>query len=232
MTNIFSTTGGMTHSTVVTGLVSNGNYNYYVRCQDSAGNTDTYDYPISFTVSSTATSVSSTFSGTATVLSDNGLWQTPVGSYGAMSENNGAYAVGTDAAMVRSPLVGPDEYSEITYSQDPGTSGWAGVMTRMQGATNGSGYLAFVYNETVYLYRVDDYGNGSLAWNYLEAVSANVGTAPRDLRLQSQGNTHTVILNGTVMITYTDPNNTYSSGQPGIAAATFSSIVTFSGGNL
>jgi hypothetical protein len=84
----------------------------------------------------------------------------------------------------------------------------------------------------VYLYRVDDYGNGSLAWNYLVAVSANVGTAHRDLRLESRGNTHTVIFNGTVMITYTDPNSVYSSGQPGIAAATFSSILTFAGGNL
>jgi hypothetical protein len=147
-----------------------------------------------------------------------------------MSENSGAYANGTDAAMVTNPLLGPDEYAEITYSHDPGTSGWVGVMTRIQGPTNGSGYLAFAYNGAVWLYRVDD--NGSLGWNAVASAQVDVSVAPRDLRLQSQGNTHQVIFNGAVLITYTDPNNVYTSGQPGIAAATFSSILSFSGGNL
>ncbi|MGC1450582.1 MAG: hypothetical protein WA830_11135, partial [Candidatus Sulfotelmatobacter sp.] len=190
---------------------------------------DTYDYLISFTVSSTSTTASSTFSGVASVLSDNGLWQTP-GSWSAMSENSGAYANGTDAAMVTNPLLGPDEYAEITYNHDPGTTGWVGVMTRIQGPNNGSGYLAFAYNGAVWLYRVDD--NGQLNWNVLASASVDVSVAPRDLRLQSQGSTHQVIFNGAVLITYTDPNNVYTSGQPGIAAAAFSSILTFSGGTL
>jgi hypothetical protein len=41
-----------------------------------------------------------------------------------------------------------------------------------------------------------------------------------------------VIFNGVLLLTYTDPNNVYTSGQPGIAASTFSTILTFSGGNL
>jgi len=41
-----------------------------------------------------------------------------------------------------------------------------------------------------------------------------------------------VIFNGVPLITYTDPNNVYTSGQPGIAAATYSTILTFSGGTL
>ena len=147
-----------------------------------------------------------------------------------MSENNGANAVGTDAAMVTNPLLGPDEYSEITYSRDPGTSTWVGVMTRIQGAKNGGGYLAFAYAGAVWLYRVDD--NGSLNWNELATANVDVSVAPRDLRLESQGNTHRVIFNGVVLITYTDPNNVYTSGQPGIAAFGFSSILTFSGGTL
>jgi hypothetical protein len=52
------------------------------------------------------------------------------------------------------------------------------------------------------------------------------------LRLESQGSTHRVIFNSALLITYTDPNNVYTSGQPGIAAASFSYILTFSGGNL
>jgi hypothetical protein len=229
MANTFSNTGGTAHSTLLTGLVSNSNYSYYVRCQDAAGNADTYDYAIAFTVSSAATTASSTFSGVASVLSDNGLWQKP-GSWGPMSENNGAYATGVDAAEVANPLLSPDQYAEITYNHDPGTSGWVGVMTRIQGPTNGSGYLAFAYAGQVWLYRVDD--NGQLNWNGLASASVDVSVAPRDLRLESQGNTHRVIFNGALLITYTDPNNVYTSGQPGIAAATFSSILTFSGGTL
>ena len=229
MPNTFSTTGGTAHSTPLTGLVNGSNYSYYVRCQNAAGHPDTYDYVISFGVSSSSTTASSTFPGVASVLSDNGLWQTP-GSWGAMSENSGAYANGTDAAMVANPLLGPDEYAEITYSHDPGTSGWPGVMTRMQGPANGSGYLAFAYNGAVWLYRVDD--KGGLGWNMLATARVDISVAPRDLRLESQGNTHRVIFNGVALITYTDTNNVYTSGQPGIAAATFSPIQSFNGGNL
>jgi len=41
-----------------------------------------------------------------------------------------------------------------------------------------------------------------------------------------------VIFNGTLLITYTDLNNVYGVGQPGIAAVNFSTILTFTGGNL
>ncbi len=51
-----------------------------------------------------------------------------------------------------------DQYSEITYDQDPGANSWPGVMTRIQGAGNGSGYLAIAYAGEVRLYRTDDSG--------------------------------------------------------------------------
>ncbi len=37
MTSTFTTTGGTTHSTTVTGLTNGGSYNFFVRCQDAAG---------------------------------------------------------------------------------------------------------------------------------------------------------------------------------------------------
>jgi hypothetical protein len=40
----------MAHSTVVTGLVNGGSYNYYVRCQDTAGNSNPDDFLIAFTI--------------------------------------------------------------------------------------------------------------------------------------------------------------------------------------
>jgi hypothetical protein len=52
MINNFSTTGSTVHSTLVTGLANGSSYNYYVRCQDVAGNANTDDYPISFSVAS------------------------------------------------------------------------------------------------------------------------------------------------------------------------------------
>ncbi len=51
MTKAFSTTGGTSHSQLISGL-SPGNYNYYVRCSDVVGNYNTDDFPISFSVCS------------------------------------------------------------------------------------------------------------------------------------------------------------------------------------
>ena len=229
MANTFSSTGGTAHSTLLTGLVSNSHYSYYVRCQDAAGNANSYDYVIAFTVSSTSTTGSSTFFGVEPVLSENWTWDTP-GSWQPMSKNNGAYSTGVSAARMVNPLAPPDQFAEITYDHDPGTSGWVGVMTRMQGATNGSGYLAFAYGGAVWLYRVDD--NGGLHWNGLTSANVDVSVAPRQLRLESQGSTHRVIFNGVLLITYTDTNNVYTAGQPGIAVSSFSTILSFSGGAL
>ena len=52
MINAFVTTGGINHSTTVTGLTDGNIFNYYVRCQDAAGNTNFDDYFISFSVAS------------------------------------------------------------------------------------------------------------------------------------------------------------------------------------
>jgi len=230
MVNTFSSTGGTSHATPITGLVNGSNYNYYVRCQDAAGNSNLSDYVIAFTVSSTSATDSSTFSGVESSLSENGMWDSPGSWQPAFSKNNGAYSTVVSAARLTNPLLGPDQFAEITYDHDPGTSGWPGVMTRIQGPTNGSGYLAIAYGGTVRLYRVDD--NGSLNWNELASANVDVSVAPRDLRLESQGNTHRVIFNGVLQITYIDSNNVYTNGQPGIAAATFSTILSFSGGAL
>ncbi|MBI4439214.1 hypothetical protein HY640_04740 [Candidatus Woesearchaeota archaeon] len=51
MSNTFSSTGGTSHSSSVSGLANGNSYNYYVRCQDSAGNANANDYVISFSVS-------------------------------------------------------------------------------------------------------------------------------------------------------------------------------------
>ena len=50
MTSTFATTGGLSHSMAVNGLVNGGNYTLYVRCQDGAGNANPGDFTISFSV--------------------------------------------------------------------------------------------------------------------------------------------------------------------------------------
>jgi len=52
MPNSFATTGGTSHTTTVSGLQDGQSYTYYVRCQDAAGNNNTNDFPISFSVAS------------------------------------------------------------------------------------------------------------------------------------------------------------------------------------
>lgn len=51
MTDTFSTTGGTTHSTTVTGLSDGRRFHYYIKCQDGSSNASTDDYEISFWVS-------------------------------------------------------------------------------------------------------------------------------------------------------------------------------------
>ena len=57
MPNPFTTTGATAHSALRTGLVNGGSYTYYVRCQDGAGNANTTDFTISFSVSLPPTSL-------------------------------------------------------------------------------------------------------------------------------------------------------------------------------
>jgi hypothetical protein len=230
--NTFTTTGARAHSTLVTGLANGGSYSYYVRCQDTAGNANTNDFTIAFSVASGGTAATSTFSGTESPLSEGGMWDSP-GSWSDLRKNNGAYSVSLLAGgRLVTPAIAGDQYSEITYDQDPGTAAWPGVMTRVQGAANGSGYLAIAYAGEVRLYRADD--AGALGFVVLASAPASVGTAPRRLRLESQGTTHRVYFNGVLMITYTSA--TYTTGQPGIAASIFGGptvkILSFTGGAL
>ncbi len=54
MTNTFVTTGGTSHAEIITGLTNGMSYSYKVRCQDEAGNANTNDFWILFTVSSSS----------------------------------------------------------------------------------------------------------------------------------------------------------------------------------
>ena len=124
------------------------------------------------------------------------MWDAP-GAWADLRKSNGAYGTGLNAqARLVLPTTAADQYAEITYDQAPGAASWVGVMTRVQGAANGSGYLAIAYADEVRLYRTDD--SGVLNFTLLAAASANLSVAPRRLRLESEGNTHPVYFNGSL----------------------------------
>ena len=50
MPSVFTTTGGVAHTTTVTGLINGASYTFYVRCADASGNATTSDYLITFAV--------------------------------------------------------------------------------------------------------------------------------------------------------------------------------------
>jgi hypothetical protein len=223
----------MAHSTAVSGLANGGDYNYYVRCQDASGNINPDDFAITFSVGvAPADPASSSFVGVENPLSEGGMWDTP-GAWSSMAKNNGAYGPGTDMARLTRPVVSADQFSEITFDQTPLGSSWVGATTRIQGANNGSCYLAIAYSGGVYLYRTDD--SGALSWTQLASASVDITVAPRRLRLESQGANHRVYFNGVQLINYTASGTVYTTGQPGIAAyasASTAKILTFSGGSL
>ena len=235
MTNTFTTTGTTTHSTVLSGLANNQSYWFYVRCADAAGNANTDDFLIAFSVGSTVAATSN-FVGTENPLSEGGKWDSP-GAWVDLQKDNGAYAIGLNAqARLVTPPVAADQYAEITYDQDPGILGqsWVGVATRSH-ATNGTGYLAIVYAGEVRLYRTDN--SGGLKFKLLASASAATGAAPRKLRLESQGNVHRVYFNGVLMFSHIATGTIYATGQPGIAASVLAGgpqvkILSFEGGSL
>ena len=232
MSNTFTTTGATSHSRLVTGLTA-GSYVFYVRCVDAASNANLDDYVIAFSVAASPATTSS-FSGSENPLSEGGKWDSP-GSWADLRKAAGAFADGLNAqARLVSPQLLANQYSEITYDQDPGSSSWVGVTTRVQGPANGSGYLAIVYAGEARLYRADD--SGGLNFTLLASAVVDIGAAPRQLRLESEGNNHRVIFNGAQVITHTATGTIYSSGQPGIAASVFGGpqvkILSFAGGNI
>ena len=107
------------------------------------------------------------------------------------------------------------------------------MTTRVQGASNGSCYLAIAYNGGVWLYRTDD--TGTLSWTQLAGANVDITAAPRDLRLESQRANHRVYFNGVELINYTESAPVYTTGQPGVAAyqnVSTAKILTFTGGSL
>ncbi len=114
MANGFSTTGSVIHSTNIFGLADGQSYTRYIRCQDTAGNANTSDYIISFSVASdtTAPSVPTNLSATAISISQINL------SWDASTDNIGVtgYNIYRDGSLIDSTPVTASNYVNVGLS--------------------------------------------------------------------------------------------------------------------
>src|SRR5205823_214991 len=131
MTQTFATTGGMAHSTPVSGLVDGGSYAFYVRCLDAAANVNPDDFAISFTVDLPADTAPPVRSGGQ-----------PLGTLPAGTTQTTLALTTNEAATCRySPSAGV-AYDAMT--QTFATTGATAHSTPVSGLVDGSSYAFYV----------------------------------------------------------------------------------------
>lgn len=138
MTLQFSTTGGMSHSSSISGLEDGKSYSYYVRCQDSVGNANADDFAIFFSVAAppkpsiTSLSPSKGLVGTSVTVNGSGF----------TASGNSVSFSGTVAASSLSSADG----KTLVFSVPAGTSCKIGEtcsvsVSNVNGASNVVGFL-------------------------------------------------------------------------------------------
>src|SRR5437773_1255070 len=131
MTQTFATTGGMAHSTPVSGLVDGGSYAFYVRCLDTAANATPDDFAISFTVDLPADTAPPVRSGGQ-----------PLGTLPAGTTQTTLALTTNEAATCRySPSAGVP-YDAMT--QTFATTGGTAHSTPVSGLVDGSSYAFYL----------------------------------------------------------------------------------------
>lgn len=129
---VFSSTGGTSHSTTVNGLVDDQLYTFYVRCEDAAGNANPSDYTIRFSTASPSADT-----------------QPPTRSNGAPT---GVLASGTQSAELS---LTTDENATCRYGTTPGQefsqlpdqfngTGGTSHASTVSGLSDGQQYVYFV----------------------------------------------------------------------------------------
>ena len=131
MTNTFSTTGGTAHSTTRTGLVNGGSYSFFVRCQDLAGNPNTNDFTISFSVAQPT--------DTTPPVRSNGL---PTGTLAAGTTQTTLSLTTDENATCRYATTAGVAYASMTNTFS--TTGGTAHSTTRTGLVNGGSYSFFV----------------------------------------------------------------------------------------
>ncbi len=129
---VFSNTGGTSHSTTISGLVDDQQYTFYVRCEDSSGNANVSDYMIRFTTAapSADTTPPSRSNGAPTGVLLSG---TQSAELSLSTNENATCRYGTTPGTAFSQL--PDQFN--------GTGGLSHVTT-VGGLSNGQQYAYYI----------------------------------------------------------------------------------------
>lgn len=187
ITSTFTSTGGTTHSTNITGLTNGSSRTYYVRCQDASNNTNSSDYIISFSVANPSTPLPipwvTTDIGTASVI---GSATYSSGTFTVSGAGSDIWDISDSFRYVYQDLVGNGMITAKVNSQT-NTDPWAkaGVMIRETTAANSKHAMMIVSpsNGTGFQSRISTGGTTTHI--------GTSGTAPIWLRLQRSGSTIT-----------------------------------------
>jgi hypothetical protein len=137
MTNTFSTTGGTSHSQLITGLSNANIYNYYVRCADTVGNKNTNDYIISFSVASVTAPCSLTSVSISANCGGDGLC-----SQGETITMSGTYTGDCSAAdFFQIDAVSADGACNIQYNGASMRGIWDSSITLSGGTISGGSWV-------------------------------------------------------------------------------------------
>jgi len=108
MPQVFTTTGGTQHSSPVAGLQNGGNYSFFVRCLDTAGNANAEDYAIAFSVASVpGTGASTAPSGASLWMKADAGVTLVSGRVAQWSDQSGNNNHGVQGTAARQPLLVP-----------------------------------------------------------------------------------------------------------------------------
>ena len=201
MPNVFTTTGGTAHATLLTSLADGQSYTRYVRCRDGAGNSSTTSHVVSFSVAMPA-------DVTAPVISD----PQPAGSLPAGTRQVSLRVTTNEAATCR--YGGADQ----AYAQLPtafGTTGGTSHAAALAGLADGQTYSYYVRCQ-------DPAGNASgssTTITFAVAVPADVA-APSISNGQPSG----TLSAGTTQATMSVATNENATCRWGVTSAPYASL--------
>jgi glucose/arabinose dehydrogenase len=185
MPSTFASTGGVTHTTTVSGLSSGASYSFFVRCQDSVGNINPDDYTISFSIAADTT---------APVRSSG----SPSGTLAAGTTQTTLSLATNESATCRFATTAGTAYASMpsTFTTTGGTT----HSTTVSGLSNGGSYSYFVRcqdlagnantNDFTIGFSVALSGSGGLVAVY--SFNEGTGTSAAD----ASGNGHTGVISG------------------------------------
>lgn len=159
----------------------------------------------------------SSFVGAENPLSESGAWGIGPGAWADLKKNTGAQAVtpaASGAAVLLSPALSANHYSQVTWTGVPQAADWPGVNCRLTAGANGSCYLAIQWPAGfVTLYNLLD--TGALNFNQLAQVAVTVSAGTNVLRMEADGTAVRVYFQSLLIISTTSV--LYATGTAGIS---------------